>query len=37
MEIRFKKTSNDYGFMSNFYPCNITYEGINYLNSEAML
>lgn len=36
MEIRFKKTSNDYGFMSNFYPCNITYEGINYLNSEAM-
>lgn len=34
--IRFKKSDSNYGYMSNFYPCNIEYEGINYINSEAM-
>lgn len=27
--------SDEYDFLSNFYPCNITYNGLTYLSTEA--
>ena len=35
MAIKFQKQNSDYGFMSNFYPCTVVYEGVTYKSSEA--
>ena len=34
-KIEFGKVSNPYGCFSNFYPCDIMYDGILYHNSES--
>lgn len=35
MAIKFSKTSKKYGCFSNFYPCNVTFDGLTFKNSEA--
>lgn len=35
MQILFYKTNNPYGFMSNYWKCKFTYNGIEWNNTEA--